>query len=62
MWDFVFTPLWRFTTESQQVQITLPQALCWQHRKRAAHIKRMNLRDIGFSGVDTDYAVSTGKQ
>ena len=22
MWDFVFTPLWRFTTESHQVQIT----------------------------------------
>jgi uncharacterized membrane protein YecN with MAPEG domain len=62
MWDFVFTRLWRFTTESQQVQITLPQVLCWQHCKSAAQIKRMTLRDVGFSGVDKDYAVSAGKQ
>jgi len=55
MWDFVFTPFQRFTTESQQhVQITLPQALCWQHCKTTAHIKRMNLRDVEFSGVDKD--------
>jgi hypothetical protein len=61
-WDFVFKPLWRFTTKRHQLQINLPQVLRWQHYKRAAHIKSMNLRGVGFSGVDEDYAVSTGKQ